>query len=282
MITFDKIEVEINGTGFIADSATLSSNNELQEQYTLGKKGILDQALVGGLTNSLSLSYYIDLNEDPISVITRKLKNLTQDGTYSPPSLVFGDISGHYYLTSHSIQSVPNSPVKASASFINYDGVSGDLASKNYSTLDEDQEVAHSWGVKVQSVDGYRATPTYTLDYSFNADWLPTYKIGKTNPIQTNLIKGKETLDLVRDEYTFIQFSGQPTLGSLLENSPNQIDIISLDVLCDGGDLDNIGDSTPTSSYLNLDFSGAVVSNSELFAGVDDIVRIKTTSNKYF
>ena len=99
MLYFDNIDVVVNGTGVLVEQATLSSQNYLKPAYVLDKRGELSQPVADSIRQELSLTYFVEVDNEPNLEIVQSLKNFRRDDFDTKPYLLeIGGVSGEYYL----------------------------------------------------------------------------------------------------------------------------------------------------------------------------------------
>lgn len=273
---FDQIDVTLNGSGIMAESAEISISPSLSPVYSLGRRGIWNQVPVEPIKANISIDYFLetffDHNKNTIDFFK------TGDiATYAPcNTIVIGNITGSGYLESFSFNAQPNAPIIASADFICYHELIGNLQERNgrikYNTSNS-SGLAHSYGLHITSSGNSQIVPTYSLSYNFSADWTPVYGIGNKNPIQVNYLGATERFNLIRDVYTGLNLiSGVSVSGYLNTTGDTNIDLISLNSITNKSNL----------STMNFNLSGAKVTSNSINAQIDDFVRIQTIAINYF
>lgn len=275
MIYYDQCDVVLNGSGIMAESAEIGVSPSLAPIYSLGRRGVWNQTPTAPITSNISINYYLesffDHNKNTIDFI--KTGDVT---TYAPCStIIIGNVTGSGYLDSFSFTAQPNSPIMANASYTCFHELIGDLQQKNnrygYNKTNS-SGLAHGYTLHVTSSGNSQIIPTYSLNYSFSADWKPMYKIGDKNPIQINYLGANERFVLNRDVYTGLNLiSGVSMTGYLNVTGDTNLDIISLNSVA----------NTTNLSTMNFNLSGAKVSNNLISAQIDDFVRIQTTAINY-
>lgn len=271
VLHFDEALVKIHTTGVIAETVSMDSSNQLRPTYTIGRRQPLGQEPEGPQETNLQISYFFDINSDPVFRNTEFLKQLEDDKNPTKLKISVAGITGDYYLESFNIESAPNQTTKASASFISFWPLSGKLQSSN-EEITGDFDFSHGWTTLVRSQDGYLQAPTYSLSYNFEANWQPTYKIGQKLPLQVNLMSANETINLTKDDYTHISFSGEDPCDNLFSCGSDQIEFIGVSIACDSGILDNL-DKGINQHFPSIDLTGSKITESNLSIEVDDFAR---------
>lgn len=271
---YTDVNVVINGSGIMADSASVSTRNDLQEVYILGRKGIVGQVPKGPLQSSFSVDYYLKTSHDHALNTISVLRTGHNTINYPPDMISIGGITGASYLSKFSISVDPTLPVKAKCDYICFDQPSGTLSSKltdNISyNISNISGIAHGYTSYVTSSTNYVTGRVYNFDYSCDINWVPVYILGNKFPVQVQFQSAKESFSLTSDVYTGIQFSGQPLSGNL-----NLADATV--------DLYGLGFIKGVNNYLTqISLSGAIVKENETSVQLDDFVRIKTNAENFF
>lgn len=275
---FDQINIAVNGTGVICDSCSIDSQNVIQPLYVLGQRSIIGQNQAGGIKHSCQISYLVDLLAEPLQLTSSNLKTIHNSFSYDALTIELAGITGSFYLESYNVKIDPNQEAKATASLISYLPLTGAFTNTGttvYNTTSS-SGLAHAWQTFVSNVSNYSTIPTYSFDYSFKAKWSPIYVIGNPNPIQTQLLGGDETFTFVRDQFDNIQFSGETAQTFL--NLSNTTTIL----------LNNISQA-PNSVFstlplysLTFDCGSGIVTNNNISAVTDDMIKVKTQIVNYF
>jgi hypothetical protein len=271
-INFDRIDIEVNHTGLIADSASIGVSNAIQPIRHLGKKGIVDQSPSGPITSSLSASYFMDNRSEPNLNIIDDIRNMIDDLEFTPAVVSLGGISGEGYLSRFSFNS-----------YTMFNPLSGFLQSKEEAHTGDyiERSIAHGWGVIVEtSSGGHLQDYIYDLSYEFQASWRPVYKIGNAYPIQVNMDGASEVISFTKDRYIQILYSGEDASGILLSNEDsNHVKIYDIRLNCSGSGVDVLNNNVNIKTF---DLSGSKIVQEEISANVDDIARTRFVIQKFY
>lgn len=259
MILFSDIDILVNGSGVLAENATINSDNSLSPIYSIGNVGVCSQAPQRGLRTNFQLSYFPTLNQEPSISTLQTLKTLLDDSIYAGITIAVGGITGYNcYLEGMTIQANPNNLVKSSVSYVSFQPTSGILQLKdNTVSYPLNNTLAHGWKTFVNTSSGLSASPIYQLSYDFNATWQPVYLIGQSNPVQVKLENIVERLKIIQDNTYNLIFTGQNVMG----------------VLVISGLSGNIG--------TVITMSGGKIVESVVNNAIDDITRTTITVNSY-
>src|SRR3990167_6777018 len=212
MVFFDKCDVAVNGTGIMADSASLSSENVLTPIYVVGYKGIKDNSPGGNIKNTFQINYFIEPNRSPNFSIINDIKTFTNDNTWTPQTVEIGTITGFSsYLQSFNLKVPLNQPAKASVSYVSFNPTSGVLQDSIGSIgYDETSELnlLHGWSTFITSSGNYTSIKIFDFEYGITVNWSPIYTLGRFYPNQVELMGGAERLTIVTDNFYEANFYG--------------------------------------------------------------------------
>jgi hypothetical protein len=234
MIEFHECDVIVNGRGLVAETASISQENSLQSLYVIGRKGPM-QYPNGPLKSSFDITYLVSLQNDPNLELINQLK--ANGG--SPFVLEVAGIRGLCHLERFSLNSQPNEPTRATASYSCFYALSGAILPKRGTVeyavgLDK---TAHGWTTFITSSGSYLSVPTYGFQYSVDLTWQPTYSfgiisggttIGVKTPSQVDFIAAQEKVDIIRDEFALITFSGDDCRQTIFSSADNSVEILGI------------------------------------------------------
>lgn len=275
-VDFREVDIIIDGSGILAESASISSETALSPLYALGYKLPLTQSAEGGLQSNFRFSYWLEASYDPNYENVRFLRT---GGRYtynhSPATLVIGGVTGLGYITDYQINLSPNQGARASANYVCFNPLSGQLENKSneihYNTT-KTSGIAHGWTVYIVNDTMMNSHPIYDFNYNFNADWSPLYILGNIYPNQVQFSNANESINITRDTYSHLTFSGQASTGFFGSSSDTYINILGLYKYRDA--------SSPYN--LQIDIRSGIVKQRQLQASLDDIVRSEITINNHF
>lgn len=277
VLMFDQLAVKVNGSGILAESASISSKNTLDGAYSIGNKGICNQIPKGGIENNFSLSYYINLSGEPCFSEISNIKSIT--GLYGGINIEVGGITGfNCLLSNYQLQVSDNQLVKAQADFISYKALSGQFTARPAGDVVNviSGMLSIGWTTIVISGSGYIGSPVYEFGYSFSPSWQPLFVLGKAEPLQVDFMSADEKLTFIRDTNTIIHFSGFHVTGNQYfpgsAGNPN-ITLYRYDYVSNTG---------ATSPSLLISMSGARLHNFDTEIKINDFIKTKSTAYNYF
>jgi hypothetical protein len=303
MIFYDNVDVVINGSGILAQSANISQVNYLDPAYILEKRGEMSQPVKDSIRSKLGVRYLVQVDYEPCLAIVDSIKKFRTDDHIAPSFVVeVANISGSFYLEDYSMSIQPNQTVDANATFVSYEPLTGDIGEKrdgenaiNYTPevtpgVNQQPNLAHGWTTFVTDSSTARSFPIYKFDYQFRAQWNPIYTMGHKFPRQVQLLNAGEMLVLERDNFKHITFSGEKAETGLTEyaeadggDGDFNIDVVQVNLLCE----DNIewpADIADIASYphLEISISGGIIVNSRLDVTVGEALKSKIGINKNY
>lgn len=276
MINFNQIDVLISGSGVLAQSASIDSSNSLTPIYSIGKYNPCNHSPNGAIKNNFSISYIPETSNEINYNIVSYLRTLANDVIHSGIQVVIGGVTGYNcYLNSYSLRVAPNEILNVSVNYSSFQEISGNLNQKQNTTYNAKDFIPYGFSTFILNSGDASNLPVFDFSYDFSANWEPIYKVGQKTPTQVNLMSASESLSFTRDTLTKIQFSGQKLNEGYFTINGNDttIDIYNWQVYCSG-----TGSFTP----LIFDISGAKINNIQLSAQINDIVRVKTTAQKFY
>jgi len=275
--SYDNVDVTINSTGILSQSASINTQNEITPAYVIGKRNIIGQFPEGPIKSAFSFNYFPEIGNEPNYTITQLLKNLNDDILWSGVSVAVAGVTGYNcYLTNYSIGASPNEMVIASVSYETFTPLSGQLLNKNDSiTYNPSGLWAHGWTSYVTDTSGHLNQPTYDFSYEFNISWQPIYILGQKSPSQVSLIGGSESLRFTKDVFFHnVSFSGESPSGSFITGEDQNIDIMGVTLLC--------GKPEASGNSLSFPVTGSKIKNYQLNIQLDDFVKITTVIERFF
>lgn len=274
MIFFNNCDVRVNGTGLMAESVSLSSQNSLRPIRPLGRKAQTSIEPDGAISSDLSVSYYIEVGQDLGRAEVLQMKATTDFETLTPRQITIAGITGNFYLQSYKIRVSPNEAVKADVTYKSFEPLSGQVTEKiNDITFPTGYTgLAHYWTSEIHSDAGVVNVPIFNFAYSFNARIDPVYTLGRKGPNQVLLISSEEEINVLKDQFkpiTFYGMSGCEEFEDCLNNP--RLRLYPLGRLCD----------EDINTYMEFDMSGAQVSASNLSINVNDFAKTEIIMKRY-
>jgi hypothetical protein len=286
MLYFDNVDVILNNTGIMAESASVEQTNSLTPIFSIGRKGISAQAPSGPHKTTFQVNYYLELDNEPSYEVISTIKNLINETTLSGIQIEIAGVTGYNcFLDSYSFKAVANELIKASVSFSSYVPLSGKFNKKRSDVVyNKSNSIAHGWSTYVVSTGTYESLPTYELAYNFIAAWEPIYVIGKKTPLEVKLLSANEKVSITKDKYAEVTFSGKSPFNDIIQSDlvDQEVDLMNLAFLCRTGYASGIFQLNDPCQSLLFNLSGAKVVASQFNANIDDFVRTTTEITRYF
>ena len=269
MIEFTDCDVIINGTGLVADSASISERNSIKPAYGVGRFGVL-MLPDGPKTSDIQINYTLNpLKETNLRIINDLKSN---PPIINPINIEIAGLRCSGYITSFSMSLSPNEKISASVSYISYHDTIGQVSKKRGTVFYDVNPVnaGHSWSSIVSSGSG-NFSKTYNLSYECSFDYQPFYSFGNTSPNQILFIGGQESARVIKEDFNRINFSGQSGAHQLFSSSGESVFLYNLNK--------EIDSDIPS---LNIDLRSAIVTNSRLSARLDDYIQAEISLEREF
>ena len=193
---YNNISLKVNGSGILANSASLSFSNELVKSTRINRAGGDNYIAANGQNGSLSLSYYVDANSgDPFYMADAK-----------PGQNVFSiDMGGMTiqsgYLNSYSWNASPHGILQVSANFNFYE----DLAGTFSPTILPDQNWDwYKMSDLTISLEGMDVTSKVAgISYNESHSFTPVYNISGVAPVEQRY--GEKIKSLSLETYNIVE-----------------------------------------------------------------------------
>ncbi len=272
MLYFDQIDVSINETGLLAESASLSVENGLETVRAVGRKGTIATIPAGPLRNSFSVNYVAEVTREPNLGVLNSLKTIESTLSYDPLVIKFGGLSGSFFLEGYSLKFAPNDVARASVTYQGFTPLSGSLRASGM--VDPPINVSglmHGWTTFSTTPDNFQRTPVLAFDYSFRANWEPVYVVGRAFPLQVQYLGADESMSFTTERFSHLPFSGQAVVDHLGFETPS-IQAVSLSFVCDGND----------SNLAQIDITNAQVKNKQVGANIGGVMQTTSIAIKSY
>jgi hypothetical protein len=187
---YNNVKVLVNNQFVIADSLSFSLSASISDHEEIDRKGGFTQVADGGLTTTVSLSYFV-AGTDPLFSFL--------NSTGAIPLQAGGMTLQKGYLTSYSITAATHGPVKVSASLQFYEDFGGSF---NAETVDNASRDYLKFSDMDLTFSGINATSNIvSLNYSLSNNIEPQYEIGDLTPRSVKF--GKKVTSLSLDTFNF-------------------------------------------------------------------------------
>jgi len=279
MVYFDNCDVVVNGSGILAESASVQSVNYLDPAYVLEKRGEAGQPVKDSIRSMIDINYLVEADNEPNLEIIETIKQFREDDYVAKGfSVEVAGVSGTFYIQDYRLGIQPNGAAKANVQFVTYEPLGGSLSSKKVGgdaiDYNKSNSIVNGWSTFVTSSGAHAEFPTYDFQYQFRAQWVPIYAMGAKYPKQVQLMNASEMLNLTSNIHRHITFSGEKAEDafSVEFGSDMSIEAFEVDLLCDSSENSN----------LALTMSGGLVVNTSIEARVGDIVKTKIGVNRNY
>ena len=193
---YNNISLKVNGSGILANSASLSFSNELTKSTRINRIGGDNYIASNGINGSLSLNYYVDANSgDPFYVADAK-----------PGQNVFSiDMGGTTiqsgFLNSYSWSANPHGVLQVSANFNFYEDLAGTFSPTILPDQNWDWYKMSDLTVSLAGIDVTSRIASISYDEAHN--FTPLYNISGIAPVEHRY--GEKIKSLSLDTYNILE-----------------------------------------------------------------------------
>jgi len=193
---YNNISLKVNGSGILANSASLSFSNELTKSTRINRIGGDNYIASNGINGSLSLNYYVDANSgDPFYVADAK-----------PGQNVFSiDMGGTTiqsgFLNSYSWSANPHGVLQVSANFNFYEDLAGTFSPTILPDQNWDWYKMSDLTVSLAGMDVTSRIASISYDEAHN--FTPLYNISGIAPVEHRY--GEKIKSLSLDTYNILE-----------------------------------------------------------------------------
>lgn len=265
MLIFREIDVSINRTGIMAESATINTQNLDTDLFSLGYKKPVGHAPQGPMRSTIQFNYFIDVGKEPNYDIVRNLKD--QYSNFNPFDVCVGNLTGTSYLSAFSVRPTQNDLLRATVEYTCFDKISGSLLISDGSITYNPSNysgILHGNSVTFQPTQNY--VPVYDFNYDFRANWTPVYTLGRKTPSQVLLASAEEQFSFSLESYNILNYTGNYAK-----------DFLGLDYVRFYPPKTNI-----TNNYIEFNWTGALARSTSFAANLEDINRTSVAISRGF
>ena len=193
---YNNISLKVNGSGILANSASLSFSNELTKSTRINRAGGDNYIATNGLNGTLSLNYYVDANSgDPFYMPSAK-----------PGQNIFNiDMGGMTiqsgYLNQYSWSASPHGILQVNATFNFYEDLQGTFSPAILPDQDWDWYKMSDLTISLQGMDVTSKVASVSYDESHN--FTPLYNISGIAPVEHRY--GEKVKSLSLDTYNILE-----------------------------------------------------------------------------
>jgi len=269
MLHYKNVKVGINGTGLLAESAQVDVSNNLIPIFSLGKKGLITMTPNGELGGTVTFNYLVEPGNEPVNGICKYVRENAQS-SYDAYVVEVGGISGSYFLESYSVRAAANDAVTASASFVTYYPVSGQLVAAPMNLNPRNNSgIAHAYTTTFFNGNTQITTGKIAnFDCSFRANWNPVYTLGRKEPTHVLLTSAEERYNIEREFFKNVTISGEALSSNI---NIDKIKIFELSYLVNN-----------TGNFIDFNIDNHFLRNVNVDAVLDDIVRVSFSAEKIY
>lgn len=269
---FTNASVIIDGYAFLAENATINSENSIAPIYALGHSKIVPFSPSGPVRSSISINYIIDLNVDNALIVVNNLKSNISNTS----SVSINGLTTISYLESFSFKITTNELIKANANYLCFENVSNTFTSDiitsldTNSTLSDQTGLAHGWTSYLTDADNVKTIDIKELSYNFKVNYEAIYPIGNKLPTQVLFLNAQETINFITQDFRAITFD-----SSKVQDYFAATKYIKL------SNYQSLYSSSNNHSY-NIDISNAKIKSNQMDSQLDNYTLINTTAIKNY
>jgi hypothetical protein len=275
MVNYDKIDIVINNRGVIADSISIVSTSAVEANPILGYRNN-PFSTRGQVSSTVQMSYLLRANGDPNLELIQRLKNY--DFSTNSVRIQVAGLVGTFHLTQFSFSVSPNEPVKASATYVSFEQIGGQLERSEGLFDFEDGNyvnILHGWATYVTSTGNYLDVPAYNLQYDFSVDWRPAFVLGQKEASMVVFGGAREKVEFERDDFLHVNFSGELGNQRLFSGVHPEKDVALKGLVF-------VWDSNNDNTAFDINLKNAVITQTRFGVNANDYGRSSVTMEQSY
>ncbi len=210
---FQNCLISINNVRIMAERVSISESNKISASYSIGASSSIGHKQEGPFDGSIRIDYFIETNNEPNYSIVTGLK--VYQSNHNAVGIVIAGAYFSGFLSSYSFNLSPNSLIPASVEYNYFSSRSGqflnvDAGYTGYNTS-QGSGLAHYWTSII--VNNNITGEIIEAGYSFNVNWEPKYKIGKTFPYAVSFLSAEEKIEIMSEYDGRIYPTGEALTG---------------------------------------------------------------------
>jgi hypothetical protein len=262
-LSYNNTNILINGKTVLAESLSLSQESPQKPAYTINNLQPFGYVPTNYKAN-LNINYTIETSGEPNYLVISGWKANNATGNLNA-LINLGNISFTGYLSNFGFNLTPNNTVKAQATYQIFNPLTGNFTVQRASDSGlynprNSMGIAHYWSAEMTTNNtAVTNNDILQLDYTFNANIEPQYKIGSPYPCQVSCFGAQEEINLVNQTQNNVHFSGQ-NYDTIL-NTINNVRLKNIS--------STWGDTT---HYIDFSLSGMKVQTSKVDINIENII----------
>ncbi len=298
MISFENCDVVVNGSGIMAETASLNTQSQVSAIQSLGYLRPFGYTPVGPFQTNLQINYFFEPGNEPIYAYVNTIKSMLTGFINDEPRIVsVAGLTGTYYIDNYSIQSQEHQPLKATVSLISFYPISGIVQTSNQSVnynLSLSASLGHYYSsvLCIKNVDPitpskisfntYETKNIREFNYSIKLNWNPIFSLGNPYPVTVRFNSAEETVSILHDDFSLIAptgFSPSQTLGVPIDviNRPSFPSEIKSAIIALAYYSDLPIDISVQPSRPFISISDGIVKSNQIANSAGNIAKISTT-----
>ncbi len=270
-LSYNNINISVNGSYILADSLSLTENGEQKPLFFINGARPYDNS-PQGIKNNLSISYFLEAANEPNSTIIENWKSQNGTGHLFALLNIAGVITSGY-LNNFSFSILPNQSIKANAGYLifnEFTNFSSQLSSFALNYNNVGTNLGHYWSVQTLSGNTHIVDNNILqLNYDFSVNIQPYYSLNsKSVPFQVVATDAQENIDILSEVQNVMKYSGK-SLNTLFN-----IDSLKLKPMS--------GNWIAVNDGVNINLSGFVSQGAKTDIKTEDIITYSTTYNRFY
>jgi hypothetical protein len=205
MTYFTEQVVKVNGSGLVAERASVSFESPLQQIQGVGYKGSNATSLFGPIRGNAQISYLVQTSNEPFYDLIKDLRT-KHTVNYTPINLQIGDITGAFFVESVNYSITHGDLVKADVSLVTFETTSSGSVDKTVGYVQGDFAYGIYSAAQLRMGETNRV---FDFSYSFRANWQPIYKLGSKIPMQVQLLDAEERAVFNHETWVHQHYTGE-------------------------------------------------------------------------
>ena len=270
-LQYNKINLVVNTTPLLAESISLNEASEQRAIKSFNNNVPFDYVPTN-INNSIEIKYYLEPNNE---VNFYNLISGTSNTTISTPMIIYiGNTYITGYLSNYALNLSQNQIIMAQSTYKIYYPFTGNFVIQNsgdslFYDINQQSGIAHYWSANFYSGGNINTNnQILELGYSTEIDLEPIYSIGNGLPTQIFINGVIETLSILSEQQTNVQYSGQ-----ILDNVFNGLQNLQLN------NISSIWDNSINYS-INIPLTGFVLQETKSDMSVGNLILWSNTFSR--
>lgn len=199
MLYFNDINVTINGTPFLANSLSLSTQSQELRTKAIGES-FPDYSYRNGIPEStIQANFAPKLSTDPFINYINNYSGVLSSFNCDGQLVNLSSLSGNFWVQQYSIDISPNAAANSSVTLRSYLPLSGDISASanNLDYVSDSKQIPSFWTTRFEGgIPEDSSVNVLGVSYQYNIDYLTSYRIGKITPANIQVNEINETCSI--------------------------------------------------------------------------------------